>query len=945
MPRSRHLLSWDQPLLRQVAERLLAAAGERGGPADLSATLVIVPTRQSGRRLREALAHAAADRGPAFFPPRIVPPDYLLTYAPPANAAGRAGRLLAWAAVLRAADLGAARALFPIDPPARDFAWALPLAEQLLDLQTELAEQGLTFADVAVSTRQANAYEPDRWACLAELAARQQSRLAAAGLADPVAAMLRHAADPAPPPGIARLVLAGTPDPVPLGLRVLEKLSAQLPVEILFSGPPGGESLFDDWGRPRTAAFQSRAIPVDTAAAPVRLAADPAAVAADLAALAARHGAADGRLAFGLADPEITPLLARRLAAAGLAAYDPAGRPATQSALGALLQTLGALLPAANFRAAADLCRQPDFAGWLRRLAPDSHDWSDLRLRHGFDCLAATHLPDSLDDARELATDEWKNKFPEAPAALDALTGVRRRLAAGAFAETLPALLRDIYGPRQFFPHEPDDRALIDSAESLQAVLAEIRRAAPAHPELAPADWNTLLLRLASAARLYSDRPAAAYDLQGWLELLWEDAPHLALGGLNDGAVPEAVVGHAFLPESLRVHLGLRTNETRFARDAYLLEALLAMRASNGRVELFVAKTALTGEPRPPSRLLFRCPDDRLVVRAQTLFREPPAAAPRPPWQAAWQLRPGKPAPPERLSVTGFGVYLRCPFRFFLQRRLRMEPFDAARRDLDAREFGTLCHEALQALGTDGAAKSATQAIDIAAFLTDHVRAAMRQRYGRRLPLPLELQLDSACARLEAAARVEAEARAQGWRIFAVEQEWTAEIDGLTITGKIDRIDRHETTGAWRLLDYKTSDKAVAPARAHLRNLPRAGRPPHLPACAETAATGKLQLWTSLQLPLYRRFWRAQNSGDPPACGYFNLPKNTGETGIDPWSDLTPEAEESAWVCARGIVAAIRAGRFWPPAPLKPDEDEFARLFPGGLLRAVDPVEISAAIP
>ena len=55
MPVSRHFLSWERPLLSQAVAHL-ASGWDGKGPLDLSRLLVIVPTRQSGRRLREALA-------------------------------------------------------------------------------------------------------------------------------------------------------------------------------------------------------------------------------------------------------------------------------------------------------------------------------------------------------------------------------------------------------------------------------------------------------------------------------------------------------------------------------------------------------------------------------------------------------------------------------------------------------------------------------------------------------------------------------------------------------------------------------------------------------------------------------------------------------------------------------------------------------------------------
>ena len=68
--------------------------------------------------------------------------------------------------------------------------------------------------------------------------------------------------------------------------------------------------------------------------------------------------------------------------------------------------------------------------------------------------------------------------------------------------------------------------------------------------------------------QIYPEHKAEARDLQGWLELPWEDAPHLVVAGMNDGFVPDSLQGHAYLPDGARRLLGLRHNETRHARDA-----------------------------------------------------------------------------------------------------------------------------------------------------------------------------------------------------------------------------------------------------------------------------------------------------------------------------------------------------------------------------------------
>ena len=61
-------LTWDKPLLTSATQWLLA--DESSDSADLSATLLLLPTQQAGRRLREALATEMARRGGGLFPPQ-----------------------------------------------------------------------------------------------------------------------------------------------------------------------------------------------------------------------------------------------------------------------------------------------------------------------------------------------------------------------------------------------------------------------------------------------------------------------------------------------------------------------------------------------------------------------------------------------------------------------------------------------------------------------------------------------------------------------------------------------------------------------------------------------------------------------------------------------------------------------------------------------------------
>ena len=65
--------------MSSATEWLLADSDER--LVDLSDRLLLLPTQQAGRRLREALATAMAKRGGGLFPPRVATPAVMLAGA------------------------------------------------------------------------------------------------------------------------------------------------------------------------------------------------------------------------------------------------------------------------------------------------------------------------------------------------------------------------------------------------------------------------------------------------------------------------------------------------------------------------------------------------------------------------------------------------------------------------------------------------------------------------------------------------------------------------------------------------------------------------------------------------------------------------------------------------------------------------------------------------
>lgn len=919
-----HLLPWDRPLPTQAAE-WLARGWDGTGPLDLGGVLVIVPTRQSGRRLREALAEHAAARGSAVLAPRVILPEDLLDSPVGAPAVAVASRLesqLAWVEVLRTVDLEDFRAVLPVDPPARNFAWAARLAAQLQRLQSALGENGLRLRDV-VRRAGDGLPETERWEQLAGLERCCDAVLAANGRCEAQAARIELARAAARPEGVTRLVLLATPDPLPLAVGLLAEFARHGPVDIVVFGPAGGADLFDEWGRPREEAWSHRPLALQDFGSQVHLCADAAEQASRVTGLARSYGEPEGALAVGVADAEVAPALENGLRGAGLAVFNPGGRPRRRDSLHTLLAALAALVREPAFDTAQALARCPDFMAWLAARAGEK--FSPAAMLTELDELQARHLPATLTAALGHTAQR-----PAARAALEAARELRIQLAGGEFPANASAALGTMFGVRRV----AGDSALAESADAWMDVLREAAAARADFTDLTNAEWWELALAQYGESLRFDARPAGAIDLLGWLELLWEDAPHLVVTGLNDGRLPETVAGDPFLPEALRARLGLKTNEARFARDAYLLAALAACRTGTGRLDLLVGKVSTAGDPLRPSRLLLACAEAELPRRVAALFRPVEAVRPGLPWRRAWKLVPPVMAPPTRVSVTAFRDYLRCPFRFALKHVLKMETVDPFKSELDAMDFGILCHAALEEMGRDPGLRDCTDAAVLREFLLAHVNRRSRDRYGVELTLPLIVQLESARQRLARAAEVQAEQRAAGWLIEHVERKFELNLGAVTVSGKIDRVERHAGSGAVRVIDHKTSDKGVSPPAAHVRS---ARRDETAPDWARFTIAGKELVWVDLQLPLYLEAL-AGEFGVAVGAGYFNLPKAVGETALLLWEDYDAAWRAAARRCAEGVAAGVAAGIFWPPAEVPPrnEDDALAGLFHQGTAASVE---------
>ena len=917
----KELVVWDGPLLESAVDWLLSqsAPAKPGRPLDMGHVLVLMQTAQAGRRLREKLAGRVWKQNRrGVFPPRTGTP-YLLV-KPPLNQRAVATPMqcsLAWSRVLKEQDLRQWPSLFPRSEALRGASAQLALANSLESLRARLTDADLDCRAV-VQSGKVDSSEVRRWEALADLEQLYQDELSNLGLTDPRVLQQEAASVGNVPEGVSRIVLLGVTDLSPLTQKALTHVPDGIDVQIVCFGETGtADTAFDQWGRPIPSYWQGRHLDLEC----IHVSADEAAQCQQVAEFIDGLGPeARTSVAIGVADANLAPTLQRALGDVGCDAYDPAGDPANKLGLHALLKSLLDWVRQKSFRHAEALVRYPAVQTVL-----GCTETTDLL--HGLDLLRTRVLPATLADALAVKPlklipkggSRWRQDD------LDRARVEKAQFFLGRLDQRLKPFASDDLGSAlKSFLDGMDLEPWANLHEFLQQALHEL---AGVGEGLDLALQFQMVMEHLGKLRTTDWHGSSAIELQGWLEMVWEDAPHLLLTGFQDSAVPESVAGDSFLPEALQVDLGLAGNDDRLARDVWQMDAILKTRkATGGRVDVLLGRKDGDGNPLLPSRLLFLCADSELPARVQHLFGDLPPAPSDPPWRAPWKLNPVSMAR-ERLSVTQFKNYLDSPLMFFLKLG-GSDEVDLDKSDLSPADFGTLLHAVLEKL--QGGMDACTDSARIEVFLHEQLEAEIKPRFGKVNSALLKAQMESARKRLSVAAVKQAEIADADWRIHAVERKVEMDLQGITVRGYIDRIDHHEETGSWRLIDYKTSNTASEPERIHWGIVSKSSNLQDRPAWARfDHEDGKERAWKDLQLPLYVLAWKDknQNSADVQA-GYFNLPSSETISGYQ-GLPLSPDILDSARTCAKGVIQkVVEAQEFWPlRRKLQRYEDAYRRLF------------------
>jgi hypothetical protein len=892
----RRWLDWRQSALPQVVDYLATFLAD--GQLDLSQWIVVLPGARAARRLGELLVLRSAEHGWLYRPPEIVTvgrlPEYL--YVAERPLAGRLTTQLAWVRALQECPPELFESLHKRRPSAHDTREWMALAELVQTWHEELAAQRKNFRDVFRRLPDsAGPHERARWLALDTCERSYFRALESIGLWDKQSAR-RLAVDKEQCRTDRRILLVATAD-LDLLLRAMIDQVAANATALVF-GDESRADWFDEIGCLVPERWHAAELTV--ADEQIRVGYRPhdqaEIVGEQIRMLAPTYEAEE--ITIGVPDATVAELIEYRLARGGVAVRRGGGESAESSRPALMIRAIADWFEDSRFDRFIRLVRQPDVFEWLARRLKRTDLLASL------DHARATELALLLppDGSGVMHRSAAGRMYRAVCRWLAPLTGPPRTLAA--WAAGWRTVLARPFGVRHWRKEDPADGRVIAALHSIGQVLDEM--------DGTPVEWTTALSTVESATvilqRLAQDSwpdlmPGPAVDLVGWLDIALDDAPVAIITNFNEHYIPASTSASSFVPDSMRGELGMLDSYRRYARDAYWLAT---MAYSKAELVLVCGRRDAEDNPLVPSRLLLTGSPDRVAERLLWILNNCESHSLVPPDQAArratnQQLVIPRPQPLAKafthLSVSDFAAYLRCPYRFYLSRALRLQPVPPDIGELDAAQFGKVLHAVLDQFAQLPVADSA-DAVLIETALDELLDRLVAETLSTS-PFPaLEIQIEHARLRLRAFARHQARRRAEGWRIASSEQRLTlvVPVDGVSIElrGRIDRIDWHEESGQVAVLDYKTGDGGRDPDQTHRYK-------------------GE---WIDLQLPLYRwliRSWTppAPIDADAMVLGYVTIPRVLRDTrfALARWSR---EELAAADEIATRVIAAVVRQEFGP---------------------------------
>jgi ATP-dependent helicase/nuclease subunit B len=332
--------------------------------------------------------------------------------------------------------------------------------------------------------------------------------------------------------------------------------------------------------------------------------------------------------------------------------------------------------------------------------------------------------------------------------------------------------------------------------------------------------WREFHTWLGRTLERYNFQPPTAsspVQLLGLEKSALADYDALIIAGATAQHLPGAGEPSPFFNEAVRRELGLPGFQQRYDSRFYYFRCLLQAAPQ----VLITARQEENAEPVPVSPWLealqsfhhfaYGTPlsDDGLAALvdhpAAQVIRGDAAPPPTPKSMPAPRIPPA--LLPDKLSANAYQQIVDCPYQFFAARILRLSAPETVREALEKSDFGQRIHLALHAFhsGAEGypgpfqetlnaanrdAAVRCLEEISRAVFAKDLEDNFMHRgwllRWRQAIPEYIDWQTE----------------REQSWHVVGTEIAVESQREGLTLRGRIDRLDRGDA--GIGIVDYKT---------------------------------------------------------------------------------------------------------------------------------------------
>lgn len=941
-------LNWNRPLISLSALELLKLAKSESF-FDLSHILAILSTAHATKKLSYELTKIANDRGSALLPPKFVTPQFFFTYQMSRKMPSETQRILFWIEAIKL-NSEKVKFLFPDKlNETKNFAWYLDRAEKIIELVDTLATIGITIKKLVSANSDAIKDDMDRFIELSQIENTYFDLLNKAGFEDYNKIKIENALNPKPPNGISKIIFIAVPDPIPILTETINILSSFMDLEIWINAPIDFDLAFDTYGRPIYDFWKNKNLDIIDFKNQVTLFDSPGNLVTDFVnLLAEKKDLANEEISIGdisliIPDISLEPALRHSFLKHNINTYNPSGINLNKTAPGALFCTMLEFILNQNYLSFANLIRNADFLAYIK-LKIVNLDYSKLFSIN--DYLQNNYMPIAFEDMLKASEKENKksDKYKDATSLnlySKVLIIVKELLIEGrekAPAEFALSKIIEIYNLiKSDISHDFKE----DSPTSIGAIkeiVFEVEKNFWIKFGYNDKDIALLTAKRIQDSILYPPQKNGTLPLRGWFELQWEEKkPYTFILGMNEGIVPSVTTNDMFIPDSLKKKLNLPCNDSRFARDFYILYSTIK-NYSEYHLNFIVMKTNQKGEYLKPSRLLLQTSDkNHFYERLNYLFRgksisfehENNTITEMDKYPLTYNV-PLIKLKENYLNVTDFKNYLKCPFRFYLKKVLGYEEeIDDTKTDINHRKFGIICHETLVLLGNK--LKEKTDEKELRSVLAKKLTFE-KSKFSPSIPV--EFSFYSLQQRLNKALDVMLEEEKNGeWEINDLEKDFNLVLDSdklekwlgtqveeeilFSIKGRIDRIDISRDGKNLRIIDYKTGNVSSSPKSEHYKIISARNDESHIKEYERFEIGGKQYKWIDLQLPLYAIILQElpeYKNIKIDSCAYFVIPKSVTDTKIIPWKNILQEELDAARKCASQIILNMAKSIFWPPS-------------------------------